>query len=54
MRIHLIVAASGAEVDDLRLAEERDVDGVVQVVVRDEDVRHVVRGEAQTLERVED
>jgi hypothetical protein len=52
--IHLVVAAHGPEVDDLRLAEEGDVDRMVQVVMRDEDVGHVVRRDAEPLQRIED
>jgi len=54
MGVHLVVAAGRAEVDDLRVAEEGDIDGVIQMVVRDEDVGHLVRRDTQPLERVQD
>ena len=54
MGVDLVVAPDGAEVDDLGLPEESDVDRVVQVVVAHEHVCHVVRRDAETLQRIED
>jgi hypothetical protein len=54
VRLDMIVAANRPEVDDFRVAEEGDVDGVVEVVMRHEDMAHVVGRESEPLDRVED
>ena len=49
-----VVAIAGPEVDHLGIGEEGDVDGVIGLVVGQEDVGHGLRRDTEAAQRVED
>jgi predicted amidohydrolase YtcJ len=49
-----VVAIARPEVDHLGIREERDVDGVIRMVMAQEDVGHILRSDTLRRERIQD